>query len=593
MHCCFVHAWLSNYNSAMASTTGKSVDYDNILKYIGQFGTWQKRIHFLLWLTSAASGLVVVVYSFTAFNLPYRCRNPYCENEEGVNILYDNLTGLIKRPEAKCQYFGVPELDTLSPPTISSSDEVTCSKYLVALDDPDVIKENVTCSKADLIFDTSLVASSIVQDYGFVCDQHYLRQIYGAVYMVGLLIGSFFMGMISDRFGRMKALVIGAILASGAGTLGAFMPGMHGYGFFRFLTGVGGMALFMVTFVICVEYVGVKYTMLTGIIIEVPFAIGELILALEAYYIRDWFTLQIVAHAPIILLCGLYFLIPESPRWLIAVGRTEEAKEIILKGAKINKKTLPASIFDVSLQEKDQDKPVVKGSDEPKATFLDLFKPNVILFRSLNMFYQWFSVTMCYYGLSFASVSLLGDPYTNAALSYFIEIPGYIFCVFVMDCWGRRPILSFCQLVSGITCIASGLMFNIESLTYLQICLSLIGKFGASACFAIVYVYTAELFPTIIRNTSIGACSTVARVGGIMANLIGLLATYWGPAPMVVMGVVAILAGILALKLPETVGNKLPETMEEAIAIGKNSDRGICTCVCPESLDDLFDEDDE
>ena len=46
------------------------------------------------------------------------------------------------------------------------------------------------------------------------------------------------------------------------------------------------MALFMVTFVICVEYVGVKYTMLTGIVIEIPFAMGELILALEAYFIR-------------------------------------------------------------------------------------------------------------------------------------------------------------------------------------------------------------------------------------------------------------------------------------------------------------------
>lgn len=68
-----------------------------------------------------------------------------------------------------------------------------------------------------------------------------------------------------------------------------------------------------------------------------------------------------------------------------------------------------------------------------------------------------------------------------------------------MDCWGRRPILSFCQLVSGVACVAAGLMWKIESLTYLQIFLSLIGKFGAAACFAIVYVYTAELFPTVIR----------------------------------------------------------------------------------------------
>ena len=71
------------------------------------------------------------------------------------------------------------------------------------------------------------------------------------------------------------------------------MNDMHGYGFFRFLTGIGGIACFMVTFVICVEYVGVKYTMLTGIAIEIPFALGEIVLGIEAYLVRDWFTLQI------------------------------------------------------------------------------------------------------------------------------------------------------------------------------------------------------------------------------------------------------------------------------------------------------------
>ena len=80
-------------------------------------------------------------------------------------------------------------------------------------------------------------------------------------------------------------------------------------------------------------------------------------------------------------------------------------------------------------------------------------------------------------------------------------------------------------------------------------------------------------------------------VGGICANLVGLLAPFWFPAPMVVMGIVAVIAGALALKLPETVGNKLPETMDEAINIGKDSKRGICKCICPKSLSEMFKED--
>ena len=52
---------------------------------------------------------------------------------------------------------------------------------------------------------------------------------------------------------------------------------------------------------------------------------------------------------------------------------------------------------------------------------------------------------------------------------------------------------------------------------FLKLTLALIGKFGATAVFTIVFVYTAELFPTEIRSTAVGSSSTCARVGGIVA----------------------------------------------------------------------------
>ena len=68
-------------------------------------------------------------------------------------------------------------------------------------------------------------------------------------------------------------------------------------------------------------------------------------LGLEAYLIRDWVTLQLVAYTPLLIFCLLWFLVPESPRWLLAKGRNEEAEKIIRKGAKINGKEFPAFIF--------------------------------------------------------------------------------------------------------------------------------------------------------------------------------------------------------------------------------------------------------
>ncbi len=103
----------------------------------------------------------------------------------------------------------------------------------------------------------------------------------------------------------------------------------------------------------------------------------------------------------------------------------------------------------------------------------------------------------------------------------------------------------------------------------------------ASASFSIVYQYTAELFPTAIRTTAVGNCSTMARFGAVFALLVDAMAEIWDALPMVLMGSCAVLAGLLGTLLPETVGLPLPQTVQEAIAIGdKNSDRGLFTCKC-------------
>ena len=124
------------------------------------------------------------------------------------------------------------------------------------------------------------------------------------------------------------------------------------------------------------------------------------------------------------------------------------------------------------------------------------------------------------------------------------------------------------------------------------------GKFGASISFFIVYLYTAELFPTTVRNQAVGICSLVARIGGITALLLDLTKVFWLPAPVFIMGVIATVvsgknilkkgiitslilqAGCLATLFPETLGQRLPEDMEDALNIGVDNTRGLCTCIC-------------
>ena len=82
--------------------------------------------------------------------------------------------------------------------------------------------------------------------------------------------------------------------------------------------------------------------------------------------------------------------------------------------------------------------------------------------------------------------------------------------------------------------------------------------------------------------TSVPSLSVSTRIGGICPILIGLIPK---PYPMVIMGIVACLAGGLAILFPETVITTLPETMEDAINIGKDSKRGLCTCTTTNSTE--------
>ena len=91
---------------------------------------------------------------------------------------------------------------------------------------------------------------------------------------------------------------------------------------------------------------------------------------------------------------------------------------------------------------------------------------------------------------------------------------------------------------------------------------------GANTC---QWVYTAELYPTNLRSQSMGFCSTVSRIFGLSSSFMGELARYWTPLPMLILALPSILGGILGLRLPETTGQPLPQTMEEAFELKANN----------------------
>ena len=85
--------------------------------------------------------------------------------------------------------------------------------------------------------------------------------------------------------------------------------------------------------------------------------------------------------------------------------------------------------------EKEEIKP-----DVPQLGIKDLFRDSEVRKITLIMFVNWIVVTLGYYGISMGAANLGGDVFVSNILLALIEVPSYIFCILIMDYWGRKPI---------------------------------------------------------------------------------------------------------------------------------------------------------
>eukprot|EP00095_Tigriopus_kingsejongensis_P012121 maker-scaffold97_size377342-snap-gene-2.15 protein:Tk12121 transcript:maker-scaffold97_size377342-snap-gene-2.15-mRNA-1 annotation:"hypothetical protein LOTGIDRAFT_108526" len=369
----------------------------------------------------------------------------------------------------------------------------------------------------------------------------------GMSYMFGQFFGSLLGGLAGDYFGRLFSYEIFLIVTALFHSLVALSNGFWTYFALRLMSSIGSKACYICSYTLLVELAGTKIGSV-GPLLSIPLAIGEVLLAGIAYLLQDWKLIHLWTSLALYIVIPFYFILPESPRWLLSQGHIEKAKNVFMKGAKIN---------GVVLASEEMDDLKIEAHHTETLGFTSLFANWTLTMHTLIIFWIWIVCSMVFYGLSLNAVNLAGNIYLNFALTAFIEIPSYLVCPVLVDHMGRKPTVAFFLLLAGISCVASGF----SQITWLTTTLTLIGKFGGSAAFALVYLYTAELYPTSLRNTAIGTSSMMARLGSLCAPILAGISPL--TIPMVIMGVSSIVGGLLTFLLPETLGQSLPETLEE------------------------------
>nr|XP_049701537.1 beta-alanine transporter [Helicoverpa armigera] len=185
-------------------------------------------------------------------------------------------------------------------------------------------------------FSSQQYQDTLVTDFSLVCDMDWLPRMCNTLFWVGSIFGNVFFGWMSDRYGRRPTILLMVFLEVPLAIASSFAKSYWAYVALRVAGGLFFPALYQLPFILALELMPPGHRNHTGIVVGMLFAGGMCLLSLLAYAVQDWYHLSLVTTFPFILLYGYYWLIPESPRWLVGRGRIAEAEKVFRNLARKN-----------------------------------------------------------------------------------------------------------------------------------------------------------------------------------------------------------------------------------------------------------------
>ncbi|XP_075877277.1 solute carrier family 22 member 4-like isoform X1 [Nelusetta ayraudi] len=398
--------------------TAASKDYDALTSFLGDYGCFQILMMVLLSLSAVPPGYMGVLAVFVADTPGYRCRAP-------------------------------PLNSTLNDSGSSSSATTpgpdSCSRYRLSCNGTGVSNDTETCAHG-WDYSTDVYINTIVTEWDLVCDNAWKVPMSTSLFFLGFLAGCAGNGHASDRFGRKKVFFLTTILHALTALLQAASVNWIMFAILNLLRGYSQN--YSVSHILGSELLG-KSSRVTFCLIGhcIGYAVGYAMLPLLAYFIRSWRMLQVASAIPSLLLLPLWWVIPESPRWLLHQGHVEEAEHVIRNAAKINKISAPDVIFN---SEDCLEFKKVKGENQRKYSYMDFMHIPNLRNTVIVGFFLCVSVNIVFYGMSLNTSNLTGNIYLNCFTSAVIEIVAYV-ANWPLIKWFPRPTVICCTMMfSGV-----------------------------------------------------------------------------------------------------------------------------------------------
>ncbi len=337
---------------------------------------------------------------------------------------------------------------------------------------------------------------------------------------LGAVPGAFFWGWMADKIGRRRVFIATALnvaIATGIMAMtpdqNALVPGWAFLAFFRFFVGFGNAGLIAVDIPLVQEFVpAYKRGWVSGLT-TVLLPAGNLMGAVSGAYLAPligWRGLFLVGLAPALLVLMIRAWVPESPRWLLRMGRMEEARKSLAWALQVDPQqiALPTAIPD----------------DVKAVPWLQLFRyPRSVAAACLTGLSQTGGVGLL---LWITTLFVLVLQITPAQASYLmiyvsmVGILGRLFCSYLSDAIGRKAAGALIGFGGAITMGLAGYMnsvwFGGVSMFFV---LLMVQRFFGDGSYAIIGPYIAEVWPARLRASGMGLAYGFGNIGKIIGPL--------------------------------------------------------------------------
>uniref|UniRef100_A0A5G2RMX7 Solute carrier family 22 member 6 n=1 Tax=Sus scrofa TaxID=9823 RepID=A0A5G2RMX7_PIG len=394
------------------------------------------------------------------------------------------------------------------------------------------------------IYDPGTFPSTIVTEWDLVCSRRALRQLAQSLYMVGVLLGAMIFGYLADRLGRRKVLILNYLQTAVSGTCAAFAPNFPVYCAFRLLSDV--------------EWMPIHTRACVGTLIGYVYSLGQFLLAGVAYAVPRWRHLQMLVSVPFFAFFIYSWFFIESARWYSSSGRLDLTLKALQRVAWINGKREEGASLSMEVLRASLNKELTM--DKGQASAMELLRCPVLRRLFLCLSLLWFATSFAYYGLVMDLQGFGVSIYLIQVIFGAVDLPKLVGFL-VINTMGRRPAQMASLLLAGICILINGVVPQDQSVV--RTALAVLGKGCLAASFNCIFLYTGELYPTMIRQTGLGMGSTLARVGSIVSPLVSMTAELYPSMPLFIYGAVPVAASAATALLPETLGQPLPDTVQD------------------------------